>query len=64
MVLHDEGMGLILLETVMVSCRKHKLADQNLPAMDSARSRNIRRNRNGIAMIQMGSNTWNERITE
>ena len=51
----------------MLKCRKHKLADQNLPARDSARSRNIRRSRkriSAIIRIQVGRITWKKRTTD
>jgi hypothetical protein len=45
-----------IIETVMLIYQKHKLADQNLPARDSARSRNIRRSRKRNSVIYNDSN--------
>ena len=52
-----------IIKTVMLTCRKHKLADQNLPARDSARSRNIRRSRKRISAIDKDSN-WKDYMEE
>jgi hypothetical protein len=58
-----------MITTVILTCRKHKLADQNLPARDSAsaRSRNIRRSRKRNSAICNDSNgkvTWKKRIAD
>jgi hypothetical protein len=45
-----------IITTVMLACRKHKVADQNLPARDSARNRNIRRSRKRNSAIDNDSN--------
>jgi hypothetical protein len=56
-----------IIKTVMLTCPKQKLADQNLRARDSARSRNIRRSRkriSAIIRIQVGRISWKKRITD
>jgi hypothetical protein len=45
-----------IIKTGMLTCRKHKLPDQNLPPRDSARSRNIGRSRKWNSAIYNDSN--------
>ncbi len=50
-----------IMTTVMLTCRKHKLLYQNLPARDSARTEILEEVKNGILryiMIQRGRITW------